>query len=123
MKKLALLLAVISFSAVSTFAAEPLLLEPLSPSILSTMPTTSAAPAVTTTTGNNGVQVTVGKEGVEANYATKSQMNSNMVPQNAAAKGQPLPERRNPRVKIQTKQGTQGNTQWNAGGRGHKTFF
>ena len=122
MKILALLLAVISFSAVSTFAAEPLLLEPLSPSILSTMPTTSALPA-TTTTGANGVQVTVGKEGVEANFATTSQMNSNMVPQNAAAKGQPLPEKRNPRVKVQTKQGTQGNTQWNAGGRGHKTFF
>ena len=121
MKKLALLLAVISFTAVSTFAAEPLLLEPLSPSILSTMPTTSVAPV--TTTGDNGVQVTVGKEGVEANFATTSQMNSNMVPQNAAAKGQPLPEKRNPRVKVQTKQGAQGNTQWNAGGRGHKTFF
>lgn len=118
MKKLALLVAVISFTAISTVAAEPLLLEPLSPSILSTMPTTSK-----TTTDANGVQVTVGKEGVEANYATTSEMNSNMVPQNAAAKGQPVPEKRNPRVRIQTKQGTQGNTQWNAGGRGHKTFF
>lgn len=118
MKKLALLVAVISFTAISTVAAEPLLLEPLSPSILSTMPATTK-----TTTDVNGVQVTVGKEGVEANYATTSQMNSNMVPQNAAAKGQPVPEKRNPRVRIQTKQGTQGNTQWNAGGRGHKTFF
>lgn len=118
MKKLALLLAAISFTAISTVAAEPLLLEPLSPSILSTMPT-----ATQTTTDANGVQVTVGKEGVEANYATTSQMNSNMVPQNAAAKGQPIPEKRTPRVRIQTKQGTQGNTQWNAGGRGHKTFF
>ena len=118
MKKLALLVAVISFTAISTVAAEPLLLEPLSPSILSTMPATTK-----TTTDVNGVQVTVAKEGVEANYATTSQMNSNMVPQNAAAKGQPIPEKRNPRVRIQTKQGTQGNTQWNAGGRGHKTFF
>ena len=40
MKKLALLVAVISFTAISTVAAEPLLLEPLSPSILSTMPAT-----------------------------------------------------------------------------------
>ena len=118
MKKLALLVAVISFAAISTVAAEPLLLETLSPSILSTMPATSK-----TTTNANGVQVTVGKEGVEANYATTSEMNSNMVPKNAAAKGQPVPEKRNPRVRIQTKQGTQGNTQWNAGGRGHKTFF
>ena len=118
MKKLALLLAVMSFTVVSSVAAEPLLLEPLSPSVLSTMPAVSQ-----TTTDANGVQVTVGKEGVEANFATTSQMNSNMVPQNAAAKGQPIPEKRNPRVRIQTKQGTQGNTQWNAGGRGHKTFF
>lgn len=116
MKKLTLLLAVITFTVVSAFANEPLLLEPLSPSILSTMP-------ATTTTDANGVQVTVGKEGVEGNFATTSQLNSNMVPQNAAAKGQPVPEKRNPRVRIQTKQGTQGNTQWNAGGRGHKTFF
>lgn len=116
MKKLTLLLAVITFTVVSAFANEPLLLEPLSPSILSTMP-------ATLTTDANGVQVTVGKEGVEGNFTTTSQMNSNMIPQNAAAKGQPVPEKRNPRVKIQTKQGTQGNTQWNAGGRGHKTFF
>lgn len=118
MKKTALLLAVISFTAVSTFASEPLLLEPLSPSILSTMPNDA-----TTTTNTNGVQVTVGKAGVEGDFATTTQMNSNMVPQNAAAKGQPVPQKRTPRVKIQTKQGSQGNTQWNAGGRGHKTFF
>ena len=55
MKKLALLVAVISFTAISTVAAEPLLLEPLSPSILSTMPATTK-----TTTDVNGVQVTVG---------------------------------------------------------------
>ncbi|MBQ8668272.1 hypothetical protein IJ472_00720 [bacterium] len=117
MKKLALLLTAILFTTVSAMAAEPLLLEPLSPTVLSTMP------AASTTTDANGVQVTVGKEGVQANYATTSQMNANMVPQNAAAEGKPVPQKRNPRVRIQTKQGTQGNTQWNAGGRGHKTFF
>jgi hypothetical protein len=123
MKNLALLLTMILVTSVSAFAAEPLLLEPLSPTVLSTTPAVSTAPAVTTT-GANGVQVSLpGQAGVEATYATKTQMNTNMVPQNAAAQGKMLPEKRNPKVRIQTKQGTQGNTQWNAGGRGHKTFF
>ena len=123
MKNLALLLTMILVTSVSAFAAEPLLLEPLSPTVLSTTPAVSTAPAETTT-GANGFQVSLpGQAGVEATYATKTQMNTNMVPQNAAAQGKMLPEKRNPKVRIQTKQGTQGNTQWNAGGRGHKTFF
>lgn len=125
MRNLVLLLTMILVTSVSAFAAEPLLLEPLSPSILSTMPTTTnkVTPAVDTTK-STGVQVSIpGQTGVEASYATKTQMNNNMVPQNAAAQGKAVPEKRNPRVRIQTKQGTQGNTQWNAGGRGHKTFF
>ena len=46
-----------------------------------------------------------------------------MVPQNAAAEGKPVPVKDLPRVRIQTKQGRQTNTQWNPGGKGTKSFF
>jgi len=109
MKKLVLLSAAILFTSGAVFAAEPLLLEPLSPSILSTTP------------GAQQVSVDV-KNGVyEATY--NPQLNSNMVPQNAAAEGKPVPEKRKPRVKIETKQGRRTNTQWNPGGKGTKSFF
>lgn len=116
MKKLALFLVMISVTSVSTFAAEPLLLEPLSPAVLSTVPTQ------VTTTGVNGVQVTVpGQAGMEASFV--NQLDPNMIPQNAAAEGKPVPARREPRVRIQTKQRSQGNAYWNAGGKGTKSFF
>ena len=117
MKKLILLLAMISFSTVSAFAAEPLLLEPLSPAVLSTVPAVvnATAPAQV----QNGVMVEVpGNTNVSATYA-----NSNMIPQNAAAEGKAVPERRQPRVRVQTKQRSQSNAYWNAGGKGTKSFF
>ena len=121
MKKLALLLTVIAFTGVSAIATEPLLLEPLSPAVLNG--TTLPAASVTTTDAN-GVQVTVqGQEGVEATFTPVSQLNPNMVPQNAAAEGKPVPEKRTPRVRIRTKQRSQGNSYWNAGGKGTKSFF
>jgi hypothetical protein len=46
-----------------------------------------------------------------------------MVPQNDAAKGKPVRKKRTPRVRIETKQGRQTNTQWNPGGKGTKSFF
>lgn len=118
MKKLGLLLAVISFTAVSVSAAEPLLLEPLSPTVLSTpygvnqQAGTSAGPQVTVE-GQTGVY--------EATYTPK--FGENMVPQNAAAEGKPVPEKRMPRVKVETKQGRRTNAQWNPGGKGTKSFF
>lgn len=122
MKKILLLVMAISFSAVSAMAAEPLLLEPLSPAILSTLHDVNDQ--VTTPAQPNGLQVSVpGQPGVEASFATTNQMKNNMVPQNAAAQGKPVPQKRVPRVRIQTKQGTQGNTQWNPGGKGTKSFF
>lgn len=117
MKKLALLLTVISFTAAATIAAEPLLLEPLSPIILST------TPVVQNQGSNGGLQVTVpGQEGVDASFFPVSQI-SNMIPQNAAAEGKPVPQKREPRVKIRTKQRSQGNSYWNAGGKGTKSYF
>lgn len=119
MKKLALLLTVISFTTASSIAAEPLLLEPLSPVILSTTPVVqNQAPAA-----NGGLQVTVpGQEGVDATFFPVSQI-SNMIPQNAAAEGKPVPQKKEPRVKVRTKQRSQGNSYWNAGGKGTKSYF
>lgn len=118
MKKLALLLTLISLTTVSAIAAEPLLLEPLSPAVLSgTKPV--ATPAAE---AKNGVQVSV-PGASEATFTPVSQLNPNMVPQNAAAEGKPVPQRRQPKVKVQTKQRSQGNAYWNAGGKGTKSFF
>ncbi|MBE7713371.1 MAG: hypothetical protein E7Z87_06475 [Cyanobacteria bacterium SIG26] len=116
MRKIVLLLAMISFSIVATSAAEPLLLEPLSPAELSTLPASVQSTTVTTPDGE--VQVSVPTQsGTSATY------DSNMVPQNAAAEGKPVPQKRQPRVRIQTKQRSQGNSYWNAGGKGTKSFF
>ena len=115
MKKLALLLAVMAFSTVSASATEPLLLEPLNPELLQ-----QAGIKETTYTDENGVQVTV-PNGLDAKFVPVS--DTNMVPQNAAAEGKPVPKKRMPRVRIQTKQGRQSNTQWNPGGKGTKSFF
>lgn len=111
MKKTIALLAVLSIT-MPAIATEPLLLEPLSPTVLST--TQSAAQ----TSENSGdVQVSF----PEGNYT--GTYDSNMVPQNAAAEGKPVPEKELPKVKVQTKQRSQGNAYWNAGGKGTKSFF
>ena len=118
MKKLALLLTLISLTTVSAIAAEPLLLEPLSPAVLSgTKPV-----ATPSAEAKNGVQVSV-PGASEATFTPVNQLNPNMVPQNAAAEGKPVPQRRQPKVRIQTKQRSQGNAYWNAGGKGTKSFF
>ncbi|MBO6257235.1 hypothetical protein J6N69_04300 [bacterium] len=68
-------------------------------------------------TNNNGTY--------EATFipASAVETDPNMVPQNAAAKGQPVPVQREPRVRIRTKQKSQGNLYWNTGGRGFKSYF
>lgn len=120
MKKLSLLLTVISFTALSAMSAEPLLLEPLSPVILSTTPVVQNQPAAN---ANGGLQVTIpGQEGVDATFFPVNQI-SNMIPQNAAAEGKPVPQKQEPRVKVRTKQRSQGNSCWNAGGKGTKSYF
>jgi hypothetical protein len=116
MKRLALVLTLMAFST-TAFATEPLLLDPLPQSVLSG---TSATTGTTTTTVN-GVEVTVPNG--EATFVPASSLGENMVPQNAAAEGKPVPEKEVSRVRIQTKQRSQGNAYWNAGGKGTKSFF
>lgn len=126
MKNLVLLFAIALFTATAASAAEPLLLEPLSPTVLSTTPGVgTSSPSVNANNANNGIEVSVpGKEGVyEATFTPANKLDSNMVPQNAAAEGKPVPEKEEPRVRVQTKQRSNGNAYWNAGGKGTKSFF
>ena len=125
MKRTLLLTAIItSIGLVSgiAYADEPLLLSPLNTSVLSTSPSTAGLGDIPT---DNGVQVQVnGLEGIyEATYTPNVVVDENMVPQNAAAKGEPVPVKKFPRIRIQTKQRSQGNSYWNAGGKGTKSFF
>lgn len=114
MKKLLALLTVMAFTAGTVLATEPLLLDPISPEILNTVP----GAVKSNVEAANGVNVSVpGQSGIAATY------DANMIPQNAAAKGQPVPKKRVPRIRIVTKQGRQTNTQWNPGGKGTKSFF
>lgn len=117
MKKTIALLAVISM-ALPALAAEPLLLEPLSPTVLSTTPGLQSTTTQngTTTADPNSVQVSL-PGGFTGTY------DSNMIPQNAAAEGKPVPEKPAPKVRIRTKQRSQGNSYWNAGGKGTKSYF
>ena len=113
MKKLVALLTIMAFSASAVMATEPLLLDPISPAVLNDIPAEVKA-------NIEGLEVTTTAEqheGLQLNY------DPNMIPQNAAAKGQPVPKKRTPRVRIVTKQGRQTNAQWNHGGKGTKAFF
>ena len=115
MKRLVLVLTIMAIAQVANAATEPLLLEPLSPTVLSTTPVTSN-PATTP-------QVSVQNGTYEATITPANKWDPNMVPQNAAAEGKPVPAKREPRVKIQTKQRSQGNSYWNPGGKGTKSYF
>lgn len=115
MKRLVLVLTFMAIAQVANAATEPLLLEPLSPTVLSTTPVTSN-PATTP-------QVSVQNGTYEATFTPANKLDPNMVPQNAAAEGKPVPAKREPRVKIQTKQRSQGNSYWNPGGKGTKSYF
>ena len=124
MKKTLLLTAIIvctGLTAGIANAGEPLLLEPLNSAVLSTSPSTTGLG----TDAKNNVQVQVnGLEGVyDASYTPNAQLDENMIPQNAAAKGEPVPVKKAPRIRIRTKQRSQGNAYWNAGGKGTKSFF
>ncbi len=80
--------------------------------------TSASNTAATNASGvNNGIY--------EATYVPVSQIETdpNMVPQNAAAKGEPVPVQRQPRVRIRTKQRSQGNSYWNAGGKGWRSYY
>lgn len=112
MKKLVALLTVMAFTAGAVMATEPLLLDPISPEVLNDIPA-----AVRANIEGLDVTTTEQHEGLQLHY------DPNMIPQNAAAKGQPVPQKRVPRLRIVTKQGRQTNAQWNHGGKGTKAFF
>lgn len=126
MKKSALLLAVMML--VPSFACAEGLLplqtvlsvgpEPVASSVLNeTDQYVSANSKTTEENVNNGIY--------EATYVPVNQAETdpNMIPQNAAAKGEPVPVQRQPRVRIRTKQRSQGNSYWNAGGKGWKSYY
>lgn len=126
MKKSALLLAVMML--VPSFAcAEGLL--PLK-TILSVGPEPVASSILNETnqyvSSNSGdAEANVNNGIYEATFvpASQAETDPNMIPQNAAAKGEPVPEQRQPRVRIRTKQRSQGNSYWNAGGKGWKSYY
>lgn len=113
MKKIAILLTAITLTTVPSFALEPLILEPLGYS--------SPAPyGYVGQAANNEINAgTQMPAQVSPNYTA----NSNMIPQNNAAKGLPVVKKDLDRLIIETKQGTRTNTQWNPGGKGTKSYF
>ena len=46
-----------------------------------------------------------------------------MIPQNAAAEGLPVTRKQYTGIRIETKQGSRTNTQWNPGGKGTRSYF
>jgi len=121
MKKSVLLLAVLIFARTTcAMANEPLILEPLNSTVLSSSPSNYDA-----TTVYGEVKSPIGGGVYEATYTptTPYEYGENMVPQNAAAKGEPIPVKRERRINIRTKQRSQGNEYWNPGGKGTKSFF
>ena len=116
MKNVLLTLIVLSFSAVSASALEPLILEPLggygyAPSYNS---------AYTNAKTGSGIADTA-QQATAVNTAPKYP--ANMIPQNAAAEGKPVIKKAPKRINIETKQGSRTNTQWNPGGKGTKSYF
>lgn len=128
MKKLVLLLAVLVIPAMSASAntAEEnyILSTPFRTPVLSTSPEfgnldsfvqepAQITGAINDTTSNNETGV----------YQSRfvPQYDENMIPQNAAAKGEPIPPKRFKILNIRTKQRSQGNDYWNPGGKGNKT--
>jgi hypothetical protein len=120
MKKTALLVLSAMILAPAAFSAEPLLIQPLQTTVLSSSPSTYDA-----TTTQVEAKSPIGGGVYEATYTPSTSYNygENMIPQNAAAKGEPVPVQQEPRVRIQTKQRSQGNSYWNPGGKGTKSFF
>ena len=127
MKKTALLALAIMVLVPSFACAEKLL--PLD-TVLSVGPEPVANTAISNETdkyvSNDGTNAGTNSDGTyEATFipANAVETDPNMVPQNAAAKGEPVPVQTEPRVRIRTKQKSQGNLYWNTGGRGFKSYF
>ncbi len=130
MKKFILLSAILFTASGCAFAGEPLILAPLD-TVLSTSPATNSAvygdttnlPELNVNVENvANIENAAGTEVYEGTY-TPYITDPNMVPQNAAAKGEPIPQRKEKWINIRTKQRSQGNDYWNPGGKGNKTAF
>lgn len=116
------LLLAIMLIALPASAAEPLVLQPLN-TVLSTSPSSTPG-AYTVQEDAPNVTVTENNVVYEAEYIPNAQnLDGNMVPQNAAAKGEPIPQKRTKLINIRTKQRSQGNDYWNPGGKGTKAYF
>jgi hypothetical protein len=128
MKKSALLVLAVMVLVPSFAGAEGLL--PLK-TVLSVAPENSGASLISTEThqyANSCVNATANvNNGIyEATYnpnGVSIETDPNMIPQNAAAKGEPVTVQKEPRVRIRTKQRSQGNSYWNAGGKGWKSYY
>ena len=127
MKKTALLALAVMILVPSFACAEKLL--PLD-TVLSVGPEPVANSAIANEANqyisSDGANAATNNGGTyEATFIPANAVNTdpNMVPQNAAAKGEPVPVQTSPRVRIRTKQKSQGNLYWNTGGRGFKAFF
>lgn len=128
MKKSALLVLAVMILVPSFACAEGLL--PLR-TVLSVAPENSGASLISTEAhqyANSGVDTAANvNNGIyEATYnpnGVSIETDPNMIPQNAAAKGEPVTVQTEPRVRIRTKQRSQGNSYWNAGGKGWKSYY
>ncbi len=121
MKKLLLLTVLLIFTGCANAETLP----PLD-TVLSTAP--NSTPAVYDVDGLPEVNVDKAKNVAEnaqpvyeATYTPN--LGENMIPQNAAAKGEPIPAKRVKRINIRTKQRSNGNDYWNPGGKGNRTVF
>lgn len=112
MKKIVLLLTVAAFGITPVLALEPLILEPLG--YQSNYGYSSVRQAADSEISSD-VQMPAQ---TAHNYA-----DSNMIPQNNAAKGLPVERKQLSRILIETKQGSRTNTQWNPGGKGTRSYF
>lgn len=121
MKKLLLLTVLLIFAGCANAETLP----PLD-TVLSTAP--NSTPAVYNVDGLPEVNVDKAKNVAanaqpvyEATYTPN--LGENMIPQNAAAKGEPIPVKRTKWINIRTKQRSNGNDYWNPGGKGNRTVF
>ncbi len=125
MKKLLLLTVLLAFAGCANADTLP----PLN-TVLSTAP--SSTPLVYDVDGLPNANAEAAKDIAAKVNATASgvyeatyvpNLGENMIPQNAAAKGEPIPAKRQKLINIRTKQRSQGNDYWNPGGKGHQTYF
>ncbi len=119
MNKSVLLLIAIAFGTLSASALEPLILEPLG----NYAPVQNQAYSHVSQAVNSEVNVGLENAQEQQIHTAKYNTNPNMIPQNAAAEGLPVTRKQYTGIRIETKQGSRTNTQWNPGGKGTRSYF